>query len=138
MHVSDSAECSDPSMESRIQGLLCALTQYPPSFFGQPQTVGFVQHSARAGCASCARRATSISKAVTSRGRCRRPENVACQLSMAHPLKGPTYTVTKGYQQVIESTARIYIDLAPHTVSKLADYCMNARPRTLRYSPDTS
>jgi hypothetical protein len=54
---------------------------------------------------------TSISKAVTSRGRCRRPKNVACQLSMAHPLKGAPYTVTKRDQQVIESTARIDIGL---------------------------
>ena len=50
-------------------------------------------------------------KAVTSRGRCRRPKNVACQLSTAHPLKGAPYTVTKRDQQVIESTARIDIDL---------------------------
>ena len=51
------------------------------------------------------------SKAVTSRGRCRRRRNVACQLSIAHPLKGAPYTVGKRDQQVIESTARIAIDL---------------------------
>src|SRR5271163_4365506 len=54
---------------------------------------------------------TSTSKAVISRGRCRRPKNVACQLSMAPSLKAARYTPANRDQQVIESESRIDIDL---------------------------
>jgi hypothetical protein len=45
------------------------------------------------------------------RARCRRPRNVACQLSIAYLLKGAPYTCGKRDQEVIESTTRIDIDL---------------------------
>lgn len=54
---------------------------------------------------------TSTSKAVNSRGRCRRPRNVACQLSMVPSLNVARYTRTKHDRQVVESTIRIDIVL---------------------------